>query len=114
MNGILPIASYTTGVGFPIQLAYRPKPTPFAGEACETNRSLVRMKSCWKEDSRNGSVALFAAISQVSIWYLCASRRWVGIRRAMALIGNAMQATIEGKSDPVETGLTGPAATALP
>ena len=31
----------------------------------------------------------------------------------MALIGNARQATSEGKSGPVETGLTGPAATAL-
>ena len=28
--------------------------TPFAGEACETSyHSLVRMESCWKEDSRN-------------------------------------------------------------
>ena len=37
----------------------------------------------------------------------------VGVRQAMALIGNAGQATSEGKSAPVETGLTGPAATAL-
>ena len=28
MNAILPIVSYTTGVGFPIQFAYRPKATP--------------------------------------------------------------------------------------
>jgi len=42
MNTILPIASYTTGIGFPIQFAYRPKATPFAVEACEANRSLVR------------------------------------------------------------------------
>ena len=35
----------------------------------------------------------------------------VGVRRAMALIGNAKQATSEGKSGPVETGLTGPATT---
>ena len=48
MNVILPIASYTNGVGIPIQFAYWPKATPFAGEASETNRSLVRMKSCWK------------------------------------------------------------------
>ena len=65
------------------------------------------------EDSRNSFVALFAAISQVSTWYLCASGRCVGVRQAMALIGNARQATSEGKSGPVETGLTGPAATAL-
>ena len=37
----------------------------------------------------------------------------MGIRQAMVLIGNATQATNEGKSGPVETGLTGPAATAL-
>ena len=65
------------------------------------------------EDSWNSSVALFAAISQVSTWYLCAAVRCVGIRQAMTLIGNARQATGEGKSGPVETGLNGPAATAL-
>ena len=37
----------------------------------------------------------------------------VGLRRAMALIGDAKQPTGERKSDPVETGLTGLAATAL-
>ena len=35
----------------------------------------------------------------------------MGVRQAMALIGNARQATSEGKSGPVETGLTGPVAT---
>ena len=59
MNGILPIVSYTTGGGFLIRFAYRPKATPLASEACETNPSLVRTESCWKEDSRNSSVALF-------------------------------------------------------
>ena len=49
MNAILPIVSYTNGVGFLIQFAYRPKATPFAGEACETNRSLVlKNGKCWK------------------------------------------------------------------
>ena len=48
INAILPIALYTTGVSFPIQFAYRLKATPFAGEACETNCSPVRTKSCWK------------------------------------------------------------------
>ena len=46
------------------------------------------------EGSRNSSVALFAAISQISTWYLCASGRCMGVY-------------------PVETGLTGPVATAL-
>ena len=49
MNAILPIASYTNGVGFPIQFGYRPKATPFTGEACETSyHSLVRTENCWK------------------------------------------------------------------
>ena len=64
----------------------KPHP-PFAGEACETNHSLVRTESCWKEDSRNSSVALFAAISQVSTWYLYALVRCVGVSRAMAVPG---------------------------
>ena len=37
----------------------------------------------------------------------------LGVGQAMALIGNIRQAMSEGKSGPVETGLTGPAATAL-
>ena len=45
----------------------------------------------------------------------CALGRFVGVRRATALIGDAMQVTAvsEGKSGAVETGLTGPVATAL-
>ena len=65
------------------------------------------------EDSLNSSVALFAAILHVSTWYLCASGHFVGIRQEMALIGNVRQAASEAKSGPVETGLTGLAATAL-
>ena len=37
----------------------------------------------------------------------------MGVCRAMVLSGNAKQATGEGKNGPVETRLTGPAATAL-
>ena len=37
----------------------------------------------------------------------------MGVRQAMAQIGNTRQATSEGKNGSVETGLTGPAATAL-
>ena len=85
---ILPIICVIhSGVGFLLQFAYWPKATPFAGEACETNyHSLVRTESCWKEDSWNSSIALFAAISQVSTWYLCALGRCVGSCRAMVLI----------------------------
>ena len=113
MNAILSIGSYTNGVGFPIQFAYWPKAIPFAGEACETNRSLVRTESCWKTRGTVPLHCMLTAISQVSTWYLCASGHCVGVRQAMALIGNARQAMSEGKSGPVETGLTGPAATAL-
>ena len=74
------------------------------------NCQIVRTESCWKEDLRNSSVALLAGILQVSKWCLCALGRCVGVRRAIALIGNARQATSRGKSGPVETGLTGPAA----
>ena len=52
LNAILHIASYTNGVGFPIQFAYQPKATPIAGEACETNRKNGKLL----EDSRNSSV----------------------------------------------------------
>ena len=45
----------------------------------------------------------------------CALGCFVGVHRAMALIGDAMQVTTgsEGKSGAVETGLTRPAATVL-
>ena len=39
--------------------------------------------------------------------------RAMGVCRALALFGDAKQAMGEGKSGPVETGLTGPVATAL-
>ena len=82
--------------------------TPFADEACET---IVRTESCWK--TRKSSFSLFATTSQVSTCHLCAWGPCIGICRAMALIGDAKQATSEGKWALVETGLTGPAATAL-
>ena len=37
----------------------------------------------------------------------------MGVHQAMVLIGNTRQGTSEGKSGPVETGLTGQAAMAL-
>ena len=67
--------------------------TPFAGDAY-----------AWK----NGLLRLFAAISQVSTCHLCAWGPCMGVRRAMALFGDAKQATGEGKSGLVETGLTRP------
>ena len=70
----------------------------------------------WKKDKLLGGrlervfFTLFAAISQVSTCHLCALR---GHHGAMALIGDTKQATGEGKSGPVETKLTGPAAMTL-
>ena len=98
---------------FRVRFAYQSKATPFVGEACETNHSQVRTESCCEKQSPNSSVTLLAAIMQVSTWLLCAWGHRVGVRRAMVLIGDARQATSEGKSGPVETGLTGPAGTAL-
>ena len=44
---------------------------------------------------------------------VCACGPCMGVHRAIALLGDAKQAMSEGKSGPVETGLTGPVATAL-
>ena len=65
MNAILPIASYSAGVGFPIQFAYRPKATPFAGEVCKTNCSLVRTESSWKT---RGTVLLHCSSTKLLIF----------------------------------------------
>ena len=76
-------------------------------------RLIAKMESCWKEDSQNSSVALFTAISQVSIWYLCAwGIVWV-FGQAVALIADARQATDDRKSGSVKIGLTGLVATVL-
>ena len=60
MNAILPIALYTAFRSCCLSA----ETTPFTGEACEINCSLVRTENCWK----TRRAALFAAI-----WYLCAS-----------------------------------------
>ena len=64
------------------------------------------------------SHALFAATLQASTCHhaVCGGGgglACVGVRRTLAQFGDAKQAMGEGKSDPVETGLTGSAATAL-
>ena len=92
--------SYSTGFGFLIvRLSYKPHPLQIT---CETNSSLGRTESCWKEDS----FTLFTAISQDSTCHLCACGPRVGVHQAMALIGDTMQSTNKRKSGPVETGLT--------
>ena len=71
--------------------------TPFAGEDCEINRLLVRMDSCWKEDSRNSSVTLFTAIffnmapmcfgasaKQCTNWWCQANHKWSGLTEPAA------------------------------
>ena len=94
--------------------------TPFADEPGlrDYNPSLGRTERCWKS-----FIPLFVAVSQVSACHLCACGPCMGVRRVMALIGDTKQARVwqretkqatgEGKSGPVETRLTGPAATAL-
>ena len=63
--------------------------------------------------TRKNSFALFAAISQVLTFHLCAWGLAWGVCQALPVIGDTKQAMSEGKSGPVETGLTGLAATAL-
>ena len=100
----LPIVLYSTGFSFLIVcLILQAMP--------ETNCLLGRMESCWK--TWKSFYALFAAISQVSTCHLCPWGPCMGVRWAMVLIGNAKQATSEGKSGPVETGLTELVATTL-
>ena len=70
-------------------------------------RLIGRTESCW--GLGRDSFALFAAIS----YYVSTCHHAVCVRRALALFGDAKQAMGEGKSGPVETGLTGPVATAL-
>ena len=108
INAILPIVLYTNGVGFPTLFAYRLEAPTLHRWSLIVQWEVVVRKDLW-----NSFVALFVAISQISTWYLCALGCCVGARRAMALIGNARQTTGGGKSDPVETGLNGPAATTL-
>ena len=57
------------GVDFRCSLLIGRKPHPSQVKLCETSyHSLVTTESCWKEDSWDSSVALFAAISQLSTW----------------------------------------------
>ena len=65
------------------------------------------------EENSEEFFVLFAAISQASTHHLCAWGPCVGARQAMVLIGDTKQATSEGESGPVETGLTGPVPMAL-
>ena len=104
----LPIASYTsTGVGFPIRFAYLSKATPFAVEACETNHLYK-----WKVVGRK---TLWTALSHCS-WPSCKFQLGTCVLGGIAWRLPSMpcrQAMGEGTSGPVETGLTGLAATAL-
>ena len=108
----LPIASYSNGSI--IRLPRKPHPSQM-----RFVRLIIRLEERKVDGrkTRKNSFALFAAISQVltlsfKISPVCL-RACVGVRRALPVIGDAKQATSEGESGPVETGLTGPAATAL-
>ena len=104
----LPIASCSTGFGSPIvRLSRKPHPSQM-----RQTRLVVRLeeRKVTRRKTRKNSFALFAAISQVSACHPCAWGPCVGVRRAMALTGDAKQATSEGRSGPVEIGLTAQAA----
>ena len=86
---------------------------PFGDETCKT--IIVHLKE-WKVIGRKTQIffALFGASSEISTCHLCGWGPCMSICRAKALIGDAKHAMGEGKSGPVETGLTGSVTTALP
>ena len=89
--------------------------TTFADEACET--IIIRL------EERKGAGRVLSHCLQPSRKLQHFTCVFVGVRQAMALIGKAKQARVWqnttkqatglGKYGPVETGLTGPVATAL-
>ena len=128
----LPVASYSTAWFQLSDCSLISQATPFA------DRSVGRTENCWK----TRSFALFAAISyyvatchhaslvpRPFLYWAGGERgegrkglgtklsprcvRAMGVCRALTLFGDAKQAMGEGKSGPVETGLTGPVATVL-
>ena len=97
---LLPIASYSTGFGFPIiHLSRKPHPSQM-----RLMWLIIRLqeRKVVGRKTRKTSFALFTAISEVSTRHLCAWGSCVDIRQVMVLIGYAKQATSEGKSGPVE------------
>ena len=97
----LSIALYGTGFCFLIIcLSLKPHPSQM---------KVVRLIVHLEEDSEE-FFRRVAAISQISTCHLCAWGPCMGVHRAMVLIGDAKQATSEGKSGTVETRLTGLAA----
>ena len=101
----LPVAPYSTAWFRLSDRSLISQATPFA------DRSVGRTENCWK----TRSFALFAAISYyVATCHHAVCVPWHGRLPSIGLFGDAKQAMGEGKSGPVETGLTGPVATALP
>ena len=82
--------------------------TPFTDENCETNHPLGRTESCWKTRKRFFCTVRSHLVSCFNMLLRCVHS--IGVRRALALFGDAKQAMGEGKSGPVKTGLTGPVA----
>ena len=78
------------------------------------NHLVGRKNTCWKEAQKSFSRASDCLQPSCKFQHVtCALGPCVGLRQPMALIGNPKQATGDGKSGPVETGLTGSVATAL-
>ena len=94
----LPVAPYSTAwFQLNSDRSLISQATPFA------DRSVGRTENCWKN-------SVFRTVRSHLV--LCCVRA-MGVCRALAQFGDAKQAMGEGKSGPVETGLTGPVATAL-
>ena len=87
--------------------------TLFADEACKTIIFHWKNGKLLEDPEFFFLHCMFAAISQVSTYHLCAWGPCVGVSRAMALVSNDKQARGKGKGGLVETGLTGLVAMAL-
>ena len=96
--------------------------TPFPDKAYETRIMRLEERKVVDPEGRLGRFLFRTVRSQLAGFNMSpvclgALRVWMCVRRAMALIGDAIDnvspSEPQGKSGPVETGLTGPAATAL-
>ena len=85
---------------------------PFADEACETNRSLGRTESCWKTRKRFFRTVCSHLVLCFNVLPRCVCA--MGVREHWPYLATPSKPWGRpGKSGPVETGLTGPVATAL-
>ena len=105
----LPVAPYSTAWFRLSDCSLISQATPFA------DHSVGRTENCWKNRKLLEDSVFRTVRSHLVLCCNMSPRcvRAMGVCRALALFGDAKQAMGEGKGGPVETGLTGPVATAL-